>query len=103
MGYIQNTDDDRKEMLRAIGVSAFPDKLHYAGGSSSVLGREGSLEETNVFDCVGVEGAEHPEEVIDVVDSHAVEENQVLIGRAAADIEAGRTLVCATYARKQLQ
>jgi hypothetical protein len=59
---------------------------------AAVPGQKGRGEYAHVLDGVVVEGTEQSEEVIDVVDCHAVKEHQVLVWRPAAHVQAGRAI-----------
>ena len=62
------------------------------GETAAETGREAAFVELDVLDGVGVEGGEEAAEVVDVVHGHAVKEEEVLVGAAAADVHAGHAL-----------
>ena len=68
------------------------------GGDLGYIARgdmEAAFEEANVFDGVRVEGTEYAEEMVDVIDGHAIEQDQILVRRAAPNEEAGARIPCA--------
>ncbi len=82
----QQADAQRAFHLLAV---AFPrPDFHHGRDAAAILGRNRALEEFHVADDVGVESGEDAEHVVRVVDGTAVEEDEVLVGGAAAHIEA---------------
>ena len=71
--------------------------------AAAETGGEGALVEGDVFHGVGVEGREETAEVTDVVEWHAVEEEEVLVGSAAAHVHAAVALAAALHAGHELQ
>ena len=77
--------------------------VYYAREASAEMGGEAALVHRHVLDGVGVEGREETTEVVDVVERHPVEQEQVLVGTAAAHIETAGALGARLDARHELK
>ena len=77
--------------------------VEHRAQAAAEAGGEGAFVEGDVLHGVGVEGREEAAEVADVVEGHAVEEEEVLVGAAAAHVHAAVALAAALHAGHQLQ
>ena len=77
--------------------------VHHRADASAVFGRESTSVDVGVRQGVRVEDAEQPDAVEGVVDQHAVEQDLVLDGRPAADVELSPLVACGDKARQDLQ
>ena len=73
--------------LDLLGIAFPAPDVQHRGDAASELGRDGTLVQFYIVDNVRVESGEQAEEVAGVVDGSVVEEHQVLVGGAAADVE----------------
>ncbi len=73
-------------LMPALRVVAGLDVEH-GGDAPAVLGPEAAGEQFGAGDHVGVEDAEQPAQVEGVEDGESVQQDQVLVGGAAADVE----------------
>ena len=94
----QDADAGGSAPLLHVAVLAchFQDRRH----ASAVLRRDGTLVQFRLVHDIGIEGGEDAEQVGRVVDGVSVEQDQVLVRAAAADVEAARGLAHALDARK---
>ena len=72
------------------------------GEPSPVTGRESAFHELHRLDGVAVEDGEETQQVAGVVDGGLVKEDKVLVGAAAAHVEAGIAFAARLHARQQL-
>ena len=77
--------------------------VEHGAQAAAEAGGEGAFVEGDVLDGVGVEGREEAAHVADVVEGHAVEEEEVLVGAAAAHIHAAVALAAALHSGHELQ
>jgi hypothetical protein len=82
-----------------LGVPRLPDHIHHAGRPPAVTRRIRGLVELHVLDGVGVEGAEDSEEVVYVVNGHAIQDHKILVGRPTPNEESRGSVVRAAHAR----
>ena len=82
----QQAQAQRALKLLAVAVAAAD--LEHGGDAAAVLGGNRALVEFHVVDHVGIEGRQDAEHMVRVVDRPAVEQDEVLVGGAAADVEA---------------
>ncbi len=83
---------DRRRAVGADAVAVLVVDVDDRAEAPAVLRRVAALVDAHVLDGVGVEGREDAEEVRRVVDGRAVEQDQRLVGRSAADVEARREI-----------
>ena len=84
------------------GIAFLHRNIEHRAETASVAGWESTLIQLNAVDGIGIENREKAEHVLHIVQGHAVEQDQVLIGSAAAHIQAGRSFVTAFHAGQQL-
>ena len=60
--------------------------VHYAGHPSTVTGREGAFVESDFLHRLRLENREYAEHVVDIVDRHPIQQDEVLIGSSSADV-----------------
>ena len=77
--------------------------VHHRADASTVFGREGACVDVGVGQGVRVEHTEQPNAVEGVVDQHAVEQDLVLDGRPATDVELPALVAGGDEARQDLQ
>ena len=66
--------------------------FHDRGNASAVIRRDGTLVQFHTVDQRRIESGEDAEQVGRIPQSHVIEQDEVLVGGAAADIETGRGL-----------
>ena len=93
---------DGAAAMELLVVAVLHADVQDTGETAAETGREAALVEGHVLDGVGVEHREKAHHVVDVVDGYAVKQQQVLVGTAAADIQARRALGARLDARQQL-
>ena len=93
----------REAPVELLVVAVLEAHVHHAGEAAAEPCRETALVERHVFDGIRIEDGEKAHHVVHVVERHAVEQQQVLVRTAAADIEAGRTFRTGLHAGQQLQ
>ena len=76
--------------------------VEHTAQSTTEMGRETALVEADVLHRVAVERREEAAQVVYVVHRHTVQQEQVLVGAAAAHIHARHALCTALYAGQQL-
>ena len=79
---------EAQRALDLLRVAVSPVDLQHRGDAAAVFGRDRAFVELHPADDVVVEGGEDAEHVVRVVDRSAVEEDKILVGGAAADVEA---------------
>ena len=97
---------DQADAHGAVGllhVAVVGADVHDAGHASAVARGERAFVERHFLDRLRLEDGEESQHVIDVVDGHAVQQDQVLIRTAATHVEARHALVAALHARHHLQ
>ena len=77
--------------------------VEHSAQTAAETGGKGAFVEGDVLDSVGVEGGEEAAHVGDVVEGHAVEEEEVLVGAAAADVHAAVALAAGLHSGHELQ
>ena len=82
----ENTDAQRT--FHFVAVAFLGGNVEHGGDSSAVFGRDGALVQFHAFHQVRIEGREDAEQVAGVVDGVVVKEDEVLVGTAAAHVEA---------------
>ena len=82
-----------------LGIPRPPNHVYHAGRAPAVAGRIRGLVELHILDGVGVEGAEYAEEVVHVVDGHAVQEHQIFVRRPTPHEESRGGVVRTAHAR----
>lgn len=85
------------------GVALFQFHVYHRGEPAAVLRREAAFVELEVFDGIGVEGAEKAEQVAGVIHHSLVQEDEILVGTAAAHKQAGSAFRSRRYAGLELQ
>ena len=70
---------------------------------AAVARRKPALGDAHVLDRIRVEHAEKPKQVVHAVQRHAIEEHEVLVRGATANVEAARAFAPALDARQQLE
>ena len=83
-----------------VGVALAAAHVEHRGDAAAVFGGDAALVEFHFADDVGVEGREDAEQVRGVVDGAVVEQDEVLVGGAAADVEAAGRLAHGLHARQ---
>ena len=84
--------------LHLFDVAGLAVDSEHRGDAAAVFGGDAALVEVHIGHDVGVERREDAEEMRGVVDGALVEEDQVLVGRAAADVEAAGGLAYRLHA-----
>ena len=102
-GELRGDEPHRALGLELLHVAVLHVDLQHRREAAAVTGREAGLGDLHVLDGVGVEDREEAEEVGGVVDRGVVEEDQVLVGAAAAHVEAAHALGPGLHAGQQLQ
>ncbi len=91
---------DARRSAPALHVPVLAGYVQDRGDTSAVLGRNGTLVQFDAVHDVRIEGGEDAEQVRRVVDGVPVEEDEVLVGAAAADVESAGSLAHALDARE---
>ena len=89
--------------MQLVFVAVVARDVEHTRQAPSEACREATLVERDVLDGIGVESREETAQVVDVVQRHAVKQEQVLVGTAAAHIHTRHTLRAALHAGQQLQ
>ena len=84
-----------------VQVAGFAVDLQDRGHPPAEFRRDGTLVQFHVIDDIRVEGGEDAEQVGRIVDGVSVEQDEVLVGAAAADVEAAGGLAHGLDARKR--
>ena len=79
-------------VAQVIDIAGLAGEIDHAGSPAAELRREAALVNPDVLDRIRIESAEHPEKMVHVVDSHAIEQDQVLVRGSAPDVEPGGTV-----------
>ena len=83
-------------------VAVVGGNVENTGDATREAGGEGALVERYILDGVAVEGGEEAAQVVDVVEGHSVEEEQVLVGTTSTDIDAAGPLTATLHTGQQL-
>ena len=108
--------DDRTFQMDPVGEHSYADQavellhiavvgtdVYHGREATAVPGRERTLEQSYFLDRLRSEDGEDAEHMVDTVKRDVVQQNQVLVGAAAAHVDAGRTGGTALHARQELQ
>ena len=89
---------EAERALDLLGVALAAADVQHGRDPAAELRGDGTLVQFDVVDDVGIERGEDAEEVAGVVDGAVVEQDEVLVGRASADVEAAGGLSDALHA-----
>ena len=98
---VEEAEGDAAAVLLEVAIVGAD--VHDGAHAAAETGREGALVERDFLDGLGLEDRKDAEHVVHVVDGRSVEQDQVLVGAAAADEDAREAFIAALDAGNLLQ